>query len=552
MSRPLPSVNLPSASQLPGPRRPRKAKGRISSLNAPLNAGSPHFGPSVARRGSISGLSTVTAGALKSQRTSKTSQKLVVLPSAPQTKPIPGDDDDDVLGYETDAGIRMRDHKSEAERMSKEQRKRAGIKRITAYCIAESLKMKLLASFLKREHNVGPRVFDEALYAMYHLPLLPGYGPNSNIRSSAPVKTNDGKSILTRLSEAEEMGYQGSYFPHEAESSPNEDGYMTSSSPTETRRALTQRTPTSIVTDMSEEPPFSSTSYISSSPETIRQQRVPSSFQIEREQVPAQENAEVVFFEYGVIVCFGLSEGEEKSILEDVENAGILQRKINEEHWEIEECHFAHDPNIAYPRIYNDFFTLKSRSHLLKLSIAHALAQSTLLAHFESNAQRVLSSPQTLAIPQQLADKGALQLKRREALKLTGRLFTLRRDVNLVSNVLDVPELFWSEASLKELYDAVREYMEISGRVQVLNEKLGMASDFLEAIHDHLNNSAMERITWIVIWLIVVAILVELGEVIARLVVHATTVGGSKGFVASAVHREDLLRALDKMAHQSS
>lgn len=129
--------------------------------------------------------------------------------------------------------------------------------------------------------------------------------------------------------------------------------------------------------------------------------------------------------------------------------------------------------------IHSFVSALKSRSHLLKLSIAHALAQSTLLAHFESNAQRVLSSPQTLAIPQQLADKGALQLKRREALKLTGRLFTLRRDVNLVSNVLDVPELFWSEASLKELYDAVREYMEISGRVQVLNEKLGTASDFV-------------------------------------------------------------------------
>lgn len=51
--------------------------------------------------------------------------------------------------------------------------------------------------------------------------------------------------------------------------------------------------------------------------------------------------------------------------------------------------------------------------------------------------------------------------------------------MNLVSNVLDVPELFWSEASLGELYDAVREYMEINGRVQVLNEKLGVASDFV-------------------------------------------------------------------------
>jgi uncharacterized Rmd1/YagE family protein len=42
-----------------------------------------------------------------------------------------------------------------------------------------------------------------------------------------------------------------------------------------------------------------------------------------------------------------------------------------------------------------------------------------------------------------------------------------------------VPELFWSEASLKALYDAVREYMEIKPRAQVLNEKLGVASDFV-------------------------------------------------------------------------
>lgn len=66
-------------------------------------------------------------------------------------------------------------------------------------------------------------------------------------------------------------------------------------------------------------------------------------------------------------------------------------------------------------------------------------------------------------------------------MKLTGKLFKLRRDVNLVSNVLDVPELFWSEASLGGLYEAVREYMEIGERVQVLNEKLGMASEFVGA-----------------------------------------------------------------------
>ena len=37
----------------------------------------------------------------------------------------------------------------------------------------------------------------------------------------------------------------------------------------------------------------------------------------------------------------------------------------------------------------------------------------------------------------------------------------------------------WSEASLKALYNAVRKYMDIKPRALVLNEKLGVANDFV-------------------------------------------------------------------------
>ncbi|KAF8625262.1 hypothetical protein AX15_005474 [Amanita polypyramis BW_CC] len=510
-------ARLPSSPPLPARRR---ATG-LTSLST-QNAGLLRAGPLAARR--ISGPS-LTTSAQKAQRTSKTSQKLVVLPSAPQTRIHP-DEVDEFLGYETDKGIR--EHKSEAERMTKEQRKQAGFKRITAYCIAESFKMKHLASFLKREHNVTPRVFDESLYAAYYLPLLPGYGPNANVRSSAPKGAPD----LSHFSEAEEIGYQGTYFSSSSRrlrGRTTHDGYISSAFAPNSRNAH----PSSSIlspdlggpsdggaSETETEVPMSASEgtlpiRIDVEPyTTIPEMAWEEGPSVTPPQINGAEDdlgmAEAVFFEYGVVVFFGFEERHELDILEDLDNTGVMRRKFKTDDWEIEECHFAHDPNIAYPRIYNDFFTLKSRSHLLKLSIAHAYAQSTLLARFEAVAQYVLSSPQAMAIPRQLANSGGLRMRRHEALKLTGRLFKLRRDVNLVSNVLDIPELFWDEASLKSLYDAVREYMEIKPRVQVLNEKLAVASDFLDAIHDHLNNSAMERITWIVIWLIVVAILVEL------------------------------------------
>lgn len=142
----------------------------------------------LARRPSFSGLAraATTLGAVsggpKAQRTSKTTQKLVLLPTAPQTRPLPqvddgartdreGEDPDRWLhGYETDGGVR--DTKSVGERMTKAQREAAGYSRLTAYCVAKGLKMKLLASFLKREHNVKPRIFDEAMYVVRSRPIL--------------------------------------------------------------------------------------------------------------------------------------------------------------------------------------------------------------------------------------------------------------------------------------------------------------------------------------------------------------------------------------------
>jgi hypothetical protein len=117
---------------------------------------------------------------------------------------------------------------------------------------------------------------------------------------------------------------------------------------------------------------------------------------LEREQDRERERqldnvGEVVFFEYGVLVFFGLTEREERDILEDIDRAGVMRRPILEDDFEIEECHFAvsfspslslsfisflgsdtpsvsqHDPKISYPRIYNDFFSERRRPCILRV-----------------------------------------------------------------------------------------------------------------------------------------------------------------------------------------
>ena len=85
------------------------------------------------------------------------------------------------------------------------------------------------------------------------------------------------------------------------------------------------------------------------------------------------------------------------------------------------------------------------------------------------------------------------------------------------SNMLDVPNFFWeSEPTLHPLYFAVREYLEIKSRIQVLNERCRVFLDLAEILSDSIADQKMSRITWIIIILIILSIAVTCSEVFLR------------------------------------
>jgi len=116
-----------------------------------------------------------------------------------------------------------------------------------------------------------------------------------------------------------------------------------------------------------------------------------------------------------------------------------------------------------------------------------------------------------------LALTGQLNMTRREIVKILGRLFKSRVDINLSSNILDVPNFFWeSEPTLHPLYVAIREYLEIDPRIRVLNERNRVFLDLAEILSDSVADAKMSTITWIIIILIVVSIIITVTEVSLR------------------------------------
>lgn len=60
--------------------------------------------------------------------------------------------------------------------------------------------------------------------------------------------------------------------------------------------------------------------------------------------------------------------------------------------------------------------------------------------------------------------------------------------------MLDVPNFFWdSEPTLHPLYAAVREYLEIKPRIQVLNERCRVFLDLAEILSDSIADKKMTR-----------------------------------------------------------
>src|SRR5436190_10983577 len=79
--------------------------------------------------------------------------------------------------------------------------------------------MGATAAFVKDFHGARTKLYDDCLYAAYHLPLLPGRG-GYRIRSSPVLKSAGGRAVLDEeIERNERRGYHEEYLAEEEEHS---------------------------------------------------------------------------------------------------------------------------------------------------------------------------------------------------------------------------------------------------------------------------------------------------------------------------------------------
>lgn len=449
-------------------------------------------------------------------RTSKTSQKLVLIPDAqirsgsPPVPPI-------VQGATPDILAQMQ--RSRAELMPKEARAHE-FSRMTAYFICEEFNLPAVSKFLRLNHEVKPRFYDEALYVPYSLPLLPG-NEGFRVKSNNSAKSLPSKKFMEKLiNKSERTDHLYEYYSG-VETPEDANNYSMDPEENETNAPFDPSEPQFFPPPLE---PGSDGSSQEEEEEDVGKRKESTKLETDLHHDGQEElsksHAEMFIFGYGIVVFWNFSEIHEKNILADLAFASddkdpLLINPIND--IETEEFHFEYDSQIHRPRIYNDMITLRSGDHLIKLSMSHAIAQLTKLCLFES---RMVNNLQLIAkLPKKLALTGKLGLKRQQLLKKSGKLFKLRVDVNLSSSILDTPDFFWDyEPALHPLYNAFREYLEIDQRVQVLNDRCKVFLEFSDIVTDSMNERNTNRITWMILIIIFISLSVSVFEFVLQLI----------------------------------
>jgi len=143
-----------------------------------------------------------------------------------------------------------------------------------------------------------------------------------------------------------------------------------------------------------------------------------------------------------------------------------------------------------------------------KAAFSSGLSRSTRLAIIENALERHIL--QTRKLSEHLSQGKKINLSEKELLKSTGRLFLLRGKLNLYSELIEIPDLYWSEPNLEKIYRQISNNLDISPRISILNKKLDYATDESRALMSTLTDEKSTRLEWIIIYLIMIEVCFEI------------------------------------------
>jgi uncharacterized Rmd1/YagE family protein len=345
-----PTVSSSSAAPSPPepqpPPPPAKPSSQLpSSLMASAQAGQPK---QIKRRHS-SGAPLVPPNLpiqkIGPQRTTKTAQKLKILPDPEHGEEGP-DEESGRDVYAQFTRIKDPTARRDAARLGKEDRE--VLPRVTAYCTAGSYRMDDLMRYLKgklRLRGASPKLFDECIYSPY------SYAASSQEKARRAALSESSTAPAHRR-------YSDSAVEDESQSEQRREDFIDLHNSAGDVSLDTGDGPLTVPNNVA--PDDSATPYV----------RPPDTLDFDTEV----HTPEVFLFSYGTVVTWGMTLKEEQKFLKEI--AKFEVEKLAKDDVQTEDFNFYYTREYQ-ARIYNDFISLRDKkNYMTKLAISHALSQS--------------------------------------------------------------------------------------------------------------------------------------------------------------------------------
>lgn len=220
------------------------------------------------------------------------------------------------------------------------------------------------------------------------------------------------------------------------------------------------------------------------------------------------DEGHVFLFSYGCAIFWEVEDEKIKQILKKLKE--FENEHLNKPH---SYSYFVVEGPIN--KVYQNEIILKLESGVIeKLAISYALAQSMKLLVFEEKVEHTIKK--TEHIPKSLAVSGKITLSGNQIAQKMGKLFLERSSINLHSDILDTPELFWEYPELEPLYHMAAKDQDIKQRVDILNKRLNLIHELFQMLSDVFNNRHSSILEIIIIILIGIEIILTIGFKIVK------------------------------------
>jgi uncharacterized Rmd1/YagE family protein len=226
----------------------------------------------------------------------------------------------------------------------------------------------------------------------------------------------------------------------------------------------------------------------------------------------SEKKEKIIFiFDYGVVVFWSYDEIEEQEIsqifLQNCKYALSFPKDKNLVDLETNIFYFRRGENFNISN--RNRLSIESNDICEILSVAYALGQHTILNHYENEVSNTIE--ETKKIPIEMRDKGEITFSKKEISRNIGLIFMRRSAVNLNSDILDTPDIFWEQKSEMEVYySTIRRYLEIDKRVEILDRRMKILKELYDVMNNQILTQGKFRLEWIVVYLIVIEIFVSI------------------------------------------